>query len=101
VFAAVTISARTRDDDMADETVMVGETMVAWLSEIEGFEGLFLLTNDETQEVRGIALWDSAQTAMKHREARRRLRERISATADVELGETTGFDVPFAWFREG
>jgi heme-degrading monooxygenase HmoA len=99
VFAAVTVSTRERSEDTAEEAVMVGETMVSWLAEIEGFEGFFMLTNDETHEVRVIALWDSAETAMKHREARGRLRERVSATVEVELGETTGFDVPFAWFR--
>jgi heme-degrading monooxygenase HmoA len=100
VFAAVTTSTRIRTDEMGDEGLMVVEAMVSWLAEIEGFEGFFMLTNEETREVRVIALWDSPETAAKHREARGRLRERVSATADVELGETTGFDVPFAWFRE-
>lgn len=97
-FAAVTQATRKLDTDMANEAVMVGEAMVQWLSEIDGFQGFLLLTDDKSRAVQVIALWDRAETAERHRAARGRLRERISATAGVELGGTAGYDVPYAWF---
>ena len=104
MYAAITRATRTRDEGMADEAVMVGETMVQWLRDIEGFEGFegfLMLTDEETHEVQVIALWDTRETAEKHREARGRLRVRISETAGVELHETVGFDVPYSYFARG
>jgi hypothetical protein len=99
VYAAVTSATRLRDEGWAEEAEMVGETFVTWLREIEGFEGFLMLTDPDAHLVQVIALWDSKETAERHREARGRLRERISDTAGVELHETVGYEVPFAFFN--
>jgi heme-degrading monooxygenase HmoA len=96
MYAAVTRATGANLDDLAEVSVMVGETMVSWLGEIEGFRGMLMLT-DEAGTVQVIALWESREIAERHREGRRTLRERVSATVDVELGETVGWDVPFAF----
>jgi heme-degrading monooxygenase HmoA len=99
VYAAITRATRATGGNMAEEAVMVGETMVTWLRDVEGFEGFLMLTDEDSGAVQVIALWESREIAEHHRAARARLRERISATAGVELGETVGFDVPYAFFN--
>ena len=101
MYASITRATRPTRENMAEEGVMVGETMVTWLRDVEGFEGFLLLTDEETGGVQVIALWESREIAEHHRAARARLRERISETAGVELGETVGFDVPYSWFKSG
>ena len=100
MYAAVTRATRPTRENMAEEAVMVGETMVTWLRDVEGFEGFLMLTDEETGSVQVIALWESKDVAEHHRVARARLRERISATAGVEVEETVGFDVPYAFFKQ-
>jgi heme-degrading monooxygenase HmoA len=99
VYAAITRATRPTSGSMAEEAVMVGETMVSWLRGVEGFEGFLMLTDEETGTVQVIALWESREVAEHHRVARARLRERISETVGVELGETVGFDVPYSFFN--
>ena len=84
------------NEDMAELAVMVGETMLAWLREIDGFLGLTLLTNQERGTTHVIGFWTSEEAAERHRAARLRLRDRITATVKVEVEETLPFDVPFA-----
>ena len=36
-------------EDMVAVAAMAGETMVEWLRDLEGFEGLVMLSNDETR----------------------------------------------------
>ena len=62
---------------------MVAETMVAWLRDVEGFEGCLMLDRrgDEARS-QVIALFESQEIAEHHRAARARLRERISATVE-------------------
>ncbi len=75
---------------------MAGETMVMWLSEIEGFEGLLMLTDETTGTARVISFWRDREVAERHQEARMRLRDRITATVDVQVEETVSYDVAFA-----
>jgi hypothetical protein len=97
VYAAVTRATGANPDDMAEIAGMVGETLAAWLREVEGFRGLLMLTDEATGTVQAIALWDDEETADRHRVARARLRERVSATVEVELQETVGWDVPYTF----
>lgn len=97
MYAAVT-RATGATGNMTEEAVMVAETMVAWLRDIEGFEGLLMLYDEAGGVVEVVALWESKQVAERHGQARARLRERVSATVGVQLEETIGFDVPYAFF---
>ena len=45
--------------DMAAIATMAGETMVEWLRELEGFQGLLMLSNDETGTTHVISFWES------------------------------------------
>jgi hypothetical protein len=97
VYAAVTRATGANPDDMGEIAVMVGETMAAWLAEIDGFKGLLMLTDAPTGTVQVVALWESKEIADRHRAARTSLRDRVSATVEVEVQETVGWDVPYTY----
>lgn len=50
---------------------MAGEAMLPWLSEIEGFEGLLMLSNEENGTTLVLTFWESREVAERHRAARR------------------------------
>ena len=84
---------------MVAVAAMAGETMVEWLREVEGFEGLLMLSNDETGVTHVITLWESEEVAERSRVARLRLRDRITSTVSVEVQETEPYHVAFAELR--
>jgi hypothetical protein len=84
------------NEDMAMVAAITGEAMLTWLREIEGFLGLIMLTQDATGTTQAIAFWESEEVAERHRVARMRLRDRVTATVDVEVQETVPYDVSFA-----
>ena len=81
---------------MAAVATMAGETMVEWLRELEGFEGLLMLSNDETGVTHVISFWESAEVAERSRVARLKLRDRITSTVNVEVQQTEPYQVAFA-----
>ena len=83
-------------EKMSEVAAMAGETMVMWLNEIEDFEGLVILTDETTGTSRVISFWRDREVAERNHEARMRLRDRITATVDVQVEETVSYDVAFA-----
>jgi hypothetical protein len=83
-------------EDMVAVATMAGETMVEWLRDIEGFEGLLMLSNDETGTTHVISFWESREVAERSRAARLKLRDRITSTVSVEVQETEAYEVAFA-----
>ena len=98
MYASVT-TTRGSSEDMAEIGEMVGETMVEWLRDIEGFGGLLMLNNEDTSTTHVIALWESEEIAERHRAARMRLRDKVTATVGVEVLETVPYEVTFAHLR--
>jgi hypothetical protein len=73
-----------------------GEAMLPWLQQIEGFEGLLMLSNEDEGSTLVLAFWDSREVAEQHREARMAFRDRITSTVDVQVEESVGYEVTFA-----
>jgi heme-degrading monooxygenase HmoA len=84
------------DANVPELAAMAGETMVTWLREIEGFLGMVMLSNEDAGRVRVITFWQSAEVAEQHMAARLQLRDRITATVNVEVEETESYEVSFA-----
>jgi heme-degrading monooxygenase HmoA len=95
MHAAVT-TTHGSNEDMAQLALMAGEAMVTWLRDIEGFHGLVMLTSQATGTTHVISFWESEQVAQRHRVARMKLRERITATLTIEVQDTESYDVSFA-----
>jgi hypothetical protein len=98
VYATVTVTTGS-NEDMAGLAKLVGETMVDWLREIEGFEGLLILTHEETGTTHVISLWESREIAERHREARFRFRDSVTTTVNVRVEQVLEFDVHYSWLR--
>jgi hypothetical protein len=89
-------TTRGNAEDMVALATMAGETMVEWLRDVEGFEGLLMLSNQETGTTHVVTFWTDAESAERSRVARLQLRDRITATVSVEVQETQPFEVAFA-----
>ncbi len=84
MYAALTRTQGSNEEPIEVAT-MVGEEMYRWLRDIDGFEGLLVLTNLEAGTTNVVALWESREVAERHRVAREQLRDRVTATVDVEV----------------
>lgn len=93
---ATVTTTRGTNEDMAALAVMTGEALLTWLRDIEGFHGLVMLTSQATGTTHVISFWESEEVAERHRAARLRFRDRITATLDIEVQETVPYDVSFA-----
>ncbi len=99
MYATMTTTRGATVEDTAVVAEMVGETMVEWLRDIDGFGGLLILNNAETDVTQVIALWKSEELAERHHAARMRLRDKVTETVQVEVVETVPYDVTFAHLR--
>ena len=100
VYASMT-TTRGENEEMAELARMVGHSMLDWHTQIEGFLGLALLTNQEQGTTQVITYWESEEAAERSLAARLALRDRITATVSVQVEETVGYEVPFARFPTG
>ena len=75
---------------------MAGEEMLPWLRDIEGFDGLLMLSNEDDATTLVLTFWRDREVAERHRAARARLREGVTAAVQVSVEETTGYEVTFA-----
>jgi heme-degrading monooxygenase HmoA len=92
MYVTVT-SAKTSDQPLENATI-VAEEMMRWLRDIEGFEG-FLMLSQEGRTL-GLSFWESLEAAERHRVARAQFRERMLSVADVEIEDSSDFEVTFA-----
>jgi hypothetical protein len=90
----------TRTKDPLDQSIelatIAGEEMLPWLRQIDGFEGLLMLSNETEGATLVLSFWESREVAEAHRLARMQFRDLITAAVGVEVVETTGFEVALA-----
>ena len=92
MYASLT-SVKTSDQPIRTATI-VAEEMLRWLREIEGFEGLVMLSREGTTV--GLTFWESREVAERHRAARMEFLNRMTSVAEVLVEETVDYDVTFA-----
>ena len=83
----------TSDQPITNATI-VGEEMLRWLRDIEGFEG-FLMLSREGSTV-GLTFWESRQIAERHQVARMEFLTRMTSIAGVQIEEIVDYEVTFA-----
>jgi hypothetical protein len=95
VYVAVT---RTHDplDQPLEYATFAGEAMLPWLQQIEGFRGLLMLSDGSRGTTLVLAFWENREVAEKHEAARLQFREQITAAVNVQIVESTGYEVEFA-----
>ena len=95
MYVSVTKTKGSPDQPVEIATI-AGEEMVPWLREIEGFDGLLMLSDEETATTLVITFWESRAVAERHRAVRMEFRDRITAAVDVTVEETSGYEISFA-----
>ena len=81
-------------DQPTENAVIVAEEMLRWLRDIEGFDGLLIVSREGT--TLGLTFWESREIAHRHRVARMQFLERMTSVAGVEVEETSEFEVALA-----
>jgi hypothetical protein len=81
-------------DQPTENAVIVAEEMLRWLRDIEGFDGLLIVSREGT--TLGLTFWESREVANRHRVARMQFLERMTSVAGVEVEETSEFEVALA-----
>jgi hypothetical protein len=94
VHVSVTRTTGSLDQPIEIATI-AGEEMLPWLRGIQGFEGLLMLSNDAGVTL-VLTFWESLEVAERHRVARMKFRDRITATVNVQVEETVDYEVTFA-----
>ncbi len=91
---------RTDTSDLPDDTAaIVGEEMERWLRDMEGFEGLLLLSRPG--ETLGMAFWANEEIAQRHSDARAAFRERMISIAGARIEGVVGYEVTFSRLGPG
>ena len=97
MFATVT-TADTGGDPVENGTI-IAEEMERWLRDLDGFQGLLVLANEE--QAIGITFWSSREVAERQASLRTTFRQRVLSAADVSIGDVADYDVAFARFAPG
>ena len=71
---------------------LVGQDLVPWLRECDGFRGVLVLVGEERHGV--ITLWDTPQDETSTRPARLAMHDSVSAAAGMSLVDYEVFDLP-------
>jgi len=95
VYVSVT-RTKGSPDQPRDLATIAGEEMLPWLSQIEGFEGLLMLTDDAGVTTLTLAFWRDRDVARRHEVARAEFRERVTTAVNVTIEDTGGYEVSFA-----
>lgn len=90
----VSLTRVKTSDQPIENASIVGEEMLRWLSQTEGFEGFLVLSKEGTTI--GLTFWESREVAERHRVARMQFLERVISVVDVELEVIEEYDVSFA-----
>jgi head-tail adaptor len=95
VYVTVT---KTRDPlgQPLEVATIAGEEMLPWLRQIDGFDGLLMLSNEAEGTTLVLTFWQDREVAERHRDARARFREQVTAAVRVTVEEVTEYEVSFA-----
>jgi hypothetical protein len=83
----------TGEQPVANATI-VAEELARWLRDIEGFEGIVMLSREG--ESLGLTFWKNREVAEAHLSARMEFIDRMTSVAGVKVEEITPYRVMFA-----
>jgi hypothetical protein len=84
---------KTSDQPIENATI-VGEELARWLRDIDGFEGIVMLSRPG--ETLGLTFWASREVAEAHRPARLQFIDRMTSVAGVDVQEIVDYEVMYA-----
>ena len=83
-------------DQPRDIATIAGEEMLPWLSDIDGFEGLMMLTDEAGVTNLAVSFWRDREVAERHQAARVEFRDRVTAAVNVTVEDVTNYEISFA-----
>jgi hypothetical protein len=83
----------TGDQDISTAAI-VGEEMLRWLRDLDGFVGSMMLSRPGS--TLSLTFWESAEVAERQKAVRSEFRDRITAVAGVDIQEVEELEVTFA-----
>jgi hypothetical protein len=95
----VSLTRVTTGDQPIDNATIVGEELGRWLRDIDGFEGIVMVSRPG--ETIGLTFWASREVAEAHRPARLQFIDRMTSVAGVEIQEIVEYQVMYAELGEG
>lgn len=72
---------------------MAGESMLTWLREFDGYQGLVILADPESGTARFMTKWDSRDAVQRSEPGRGQVRDTMIAAAGAELKSVELFEV--------
>jgi hypothetical protein len=90
----VTLTRATTSDQPIQNAAVVAEEMVRWLRDIDGFEGMLMVSREG--ESIGLVFWASKEVALRNQTIRKQFRERMLSVAGVKLEESVDYELMFA-----
>ena len=90
----VTMNRVRTTNEPIEHAGIVGKGLEDWLREVEGFEGLLMLSREGTSI--GLTFWESREVAERYRPLRMQFLDKVLSTVGVELEESLDFEVTFA-----
>jgi hypothetical protein len=94
VYVSVTRTKASPDQPVEIATI-AGEEMLPWLRQLDGFDGLLMLTNEDALTTLAITFWRDRDVAERHRAARTAFRDRVTAAVNVTVEEAVDYEVTF------
>ena len=95
MFATVTRTKGALDMPLEVAT-FAGEEMLPWLRQIDGFEGLLVLSSETDGTTLVISFWADREVAEKHEAARAEFRAKITSTVGVSVEDVSNYELRFA-----
>jgi hypothetical protein len=80
-------------DEPAENAAIVGEEMLGWLRDVDGFKGLLILY--QPGKTVGLTFWESREIADRLLPLRMEFLERMMSVANVRVESVEGFDVAY------
>ncbi len=94
----VTMTRVATSEEPIENAAIVAEEMTRWLREIDGFEGLLVLSREG--ETFGLTFWASEEVARRNWTTRMQFLDKVTAVARVEVQESVDFEVMFSSLSE-
>jgi hypothetical protein len=90
----VTMNRVKTSSEPIENAAIVGEGLQDWLRDVDGFEGLLMLSREGTSV--GLTFWESREVAEKYRPLRMQFLDNVLSAVGVELEESIDFKLTFA-----
>lgn len=90
----VSMTTVATGDEPAENAAIVGEEMLGWLRDVEGFKGLMIVY--QPGKTVGLTFWESRELADNLLPLRMQFLERMMSVANVRVESVEGFDVAHA-----